>query len=162
MKPFAAFSGVCSLKLAGEVQDMSPAVMERFEDDDTSISWLQAWEDEADAREKESPGGAVCESLYYVRGTPSGTGSLESRFFKGRQTNQARHMTEQAVNDRMRIYMNGPVVEEFCARKVVDTKTVYYPSALSKRSQTAYRNIFGAKTLKGRERKFKRQRGKDQ
>ena len=82
---------------------MSPAVKKRFEEG-TSKSWLKAWEDEADEREKEHPGGAVNEATYFVRGFLVGTGSLESRFFKGRQPNQARRMSEESMNHRMRIY----------------------------------------------------------
>ena len=81
---------------------MSPAVKKRFEEG-TSNSWLKAWEDEADEREKEHPGGAVNEALYFVRGFLVGTGSLESRFFKGRQRQQASAMSEESMNHRMRM-----------------------------------------------------------
>ena len=160
LKPFAALCGLCPQAMAEEIQCMSPEVERRLEE--SRGSWLQAWEDEADQREKGNPGGVVCEGLYYVRGLFPGTGSLESRFCKGRQGSQARHMTEQAVNDRMRIYMNGPGVEEFCSRKVLRSKTCYFPSALCQRSQAGYRKFFGGKKLAGRERKLKRQRQKDQ
>ncbi len=159
LKHFAAFCGQSPQELAEEIRAMSPAVKKRFEEG-TSKSWLKAWEDEADEREKEHPGGAVNESTYFVRGFLVGTGSLESRFFKGRQSNQARHMSEESMNHRMRIYMNGPDVEEFCSRKLHGTETTYHASALCKRSQVLYRNYFGAKTLQGRERRCKR-RAKD-
>ena len=61
--------------LAEEIRAMSPAVKKRFEEG-TSKSWLKAWEDEADEREKEHPGGAVNESTYFVRGFLVGTGSV--------------------------------------------------------------------------------------
>ena len=165
LQPFAALCGLCPQKLAEEISSMSPEVEKRFEkaqEKSHQMSWLQAWEDEADRREKENPGGVVCEALYFVRGLFPGTGSLESRFFKGRQTNHARHMTEQSVNDRMRIFMNGPAVEAFCSRRVEESKTRYRPSALCQRSQAGYRKLFGSKSLHGREQKFKRPRGKDQ
>ena len=156
LKHFAAFCGQSPQELAEEIRAMSPAVKKRFEEG-TSKSWLKAWEDEADEREKEHPGGAVNESTYFVRGFLVGTGSLESRFFKGRQSNQARCMSEESMNHRMRIYMNGPDVEEFCSRKLHGTETTYHAGALCKRSQVLYRNYFGAKTLQGRERRCKRQ-----
>lgn len=156
LKPFAAFCGQSPQALAKEIQAMSPAVKKRFEEG-TSKSWLKAWEDEADKREKEHPGGAVNESTYFVRGFFVGTGSLESRFFKGRQSNLARHMGDASMNNRMRIYMNGPPVEEFCGRKLHGTQTTYCAGALCKRSQVWYRNFFGAKSLLGRERRCKRQ-----
>ena len=156
LKYFAAFCGRSPQELAEEIRAMSPAVKKRFEEG-TSKSWLKAWEDEADEREKEHPGGAVNESTYFVRGFFVGTGSLESRFFKGRQSNQARYMSEESMNHRMRIYMNGPDVEVFCSRKLHGTETTYQAGALCKRSQVLYRNYFGAKTLRGRERRCKRQ-----
>ena len=159
LKHFAAFCGQSPQVLAEEIRAMSPAVKKRFEEG-TSKSWLKAWEDEADEREKEHPGGAVNESTYFVRGFLVGTGSLESRFFKGRQPNQARCMSEESMNHRMRIYMNGPDVEEFCSRKLHGTETTYHAGALCKRSQVLYRNYFGSKTLQGRERLCKR-RAKD-
>ena len=159
LKHFAAFCGQSPQELAEEIQAMSPAVKKRFEEG-TSKSWLKAWEDEADEREKEHPGGAVNESTYFVRGFLVGTGSLESRFFKGRQPNLARNMSEESMNHRMRIYMNGPAVEEFCSRKLHGTETTYHAGALCKRSQVLYRNYFGSKTLQGRERRCKR-RAKD-
>lgn len=156
---FAAFCGRSPQELAEEIRAMSPAVKKRFEEG-TSKSWLKAWEDEADEREKEHPGGAVNDSTYFVRGFLVGTGSLESRFFKGRQPNLARRMSEESMNHRMRIYMNGPDVEEFCSRKLHGTATTYHAGALCKRSQVLYRNCFGSKTLQGRERRCKR-RAKD-
>ena len=153
LKHFAAFCGQSPQALAKEIQAMSPAVKKRFEEG-TSKSWLKAWEDEA---EKEHPGGAVNESTYFVRGFLVGTGSLESRFFKGRQSNLARCMGEASMNDRMRIYMNGPPLDEFCSRKLHGTETTYCAGALCKRSQVLYRNFFGAKSLLGRERWCKRQ-----
>ena len=143
-------------ELAEEIGAMSPAVKKRFEEG-TSKSWLKAWEDEADEREKEHPGGAANEATYFVRGFFVGTGSLESRFFKGRQPNLARHMSEESMNHRMRIYMNGPDVEVFCSRKLHGMETTYHAGALCKRSQVQYRNCFGAKTLQGRERRCMRQ-----
>ena len=116
LKNFAAFCGQSPQELAEEIQAMSPAVKKRFEEG-TSKSWLKAWEEEADEREKEHPGGVVSESTYFLRGFMVGTGSLESRFFKGRQPNLARNMSEESMNHRIRIYMNGPDVEEFCSRK---------------------------------------------
>ena len=159
LKHFAAFCGQSPQELAEEIRAMSPAVKKRFEEG-TSNSWLKAWEDEADKREKEHPGGAVNEATYFVRGFLVGTGSLESRFFKGRQPNQARRMSEESMNHRMRIYMNGPDVEEFSSRKLHGTETTYHAGAVCKRSRVLYRNYFGAKTLQGRERRCKR-RAKD-
>jgi len=156
LKHFAAFCGQSPQELAEEIRAMSPAVKKRFEEG-TSKSWLKAWEDEADEREKEHPGGAVNESTYFVRCFLVGTGSLESRFFKGRQPNHARRMNEESMNHRMRIHMNGPDVEEFCSRKLHGTETTYRAGALCKRSQVLYRKYFGSKTLKGRERRCKRQ-----
>ena len=156
LKNFAAFCGQSPQELAEEIQAMSPAVKKRFEEG-TSKSWLKAWEEEADEREKEHPGGVVSESTYFLRGFMVGTGSLESRFFKGRQPNLARNMSEESMNHRIRIYMNGPDVEEFCSRKLHGTETTYHAGALCKRSQVKYRKNFGAKTLQGRERKCKRQ-----
>jgi hypothetical protein len=162
LKHFAAFCGQCPQELAEEIRAMSPAVKKRFEEG-TSKSWLKAWEDEADERKKEPgfyPPTAVSESTNFVRGFLVGTGSLESRFFKGRQPDQARRMSEESMNHRMRIYMNGPDVEEFCSRKLRGTETTYHAGALCKRSQVLYRNNFGSKTLQGRERRCKR-RAKD-
>ena len=162
MKHFAAFCGQSPQKLAEEIRAMSPAVKKRIEESTskkdeadeaedeaaedeakgrrkTRLSWLKAWEDEADEREKEHPGGAVNESTYFVRGFFVGTGSLESRFFKGRQPNQSRRMSEESMNHRMRIHMNGPDVEEFCSRKLHGTETTYRAGALCKRSQVLYR-----------------------
>jgi hypothetical protein len=155
LKYFAAFCGVCPQKFAEEIRAMSPAVKKRYEES-SSKSWLQAWEEEADEREKEHPGGAVHESLYFVRGYYVGTGSLESRFFKGRQPNLARCMKEDSMNHRMRIHMNGPDVEEFCSRKLHGSETTYCASALCRMSQALYRKYFGSKTLQGRERRCKR------
>jgi len=178
LKHFAAFCGVNPQKLAEEIRVMSPAVKKRFEESsgkwhneedeaeereaderekDERASWLKAWEDEADEREKEHPDGTVNESLYFVRGFLIGTGSIESRFFKGRQPNHSRRMTEKSMNHRMRIYMNGPDVEEFCSRKLHGSETTYHAGALCKRSQVLYRKYFGSKTLQGRERRCKRQ-----
>ena len=156
LKYFAAFCGRSPQELAEEIRAMSPAVKKRFEEG-TSKSWLKAWEDEADEREKEHPGGAVHDSLYFVRGFLVGTGSLESRFFKGRQPNLARRMSEESMNHRIRIYMNGPDVEEFCSRKLHGTETTYHAGALCQRSKVLYRNYFGSKTLQGRERRCKRE-----
>lgn len=156
LKHFAAFCGQSPKVLAKEIRAMSPAVKKRFEEG-TSNSWLKAWEDEADEREKEHPGGAVNEATYFVRGFLVGTGSLESRFFKGRQRQQATCMAEKSMNHRMRIHMNGPDVEEFCSRKLRGTETTYHAGALCKRSQVLYRKHFGAKTMQGRERRCKRQ-----
>ena len=157
LKHFAAFCGQCPQKLAEEIRTMSPAVKKRFElQEGTSKSWLKAWEDEADEREKEHPGGVVKESTYFVRGFLIGTGSLESRFQKGRQSNLMGNMSEASVNHRMRIYMNGPDVEEFCSRKLHGVETTYHAGALCKRSKVLYRKYFGAKTLQGRERRCKR------
>ena len=75
LKHFAALCDRSPQKLAEEIRAMSPAVKKRFEEG-TSKSWLKAWEDEADEREKEHPGGEVNESTYFVRGFPVGTGSL--------------------------------------------------------------------------------------
>jgi len=155
LKYFATFCGVCPQKLAEEIRAMSPAVKKRYEKS-SSKSLLRAWEEEADEREKDHPGGAVHESLYFVRGFYPGTGSIESRFFKGRQPNLARRMEEASMNHRMRIYMNGPDVEEFCSRKLRGSETTYGASALCRRSQALYRKHFGSKTLQGRERRCKR------
>jgi len=70
---FATFCGAGAQELAEEIQAMSPAVKERY-DAGSSKSWLKAWEEEADAREKEHPGGLICEALYPVRGFNVGTG----------------------------------------------------------------------------------------
>ena len=159
LKNFAAFCGVCHLELAEGIRAMSPAVKKRYEDS-PSKSWLQAWEEEADHWIFTHPGvpiGAVNEALYFVRGFLVGTGSLESRFFKGRQPNHAKRMTEASMNHRMRIHMNGPDVEDFCSRKLHGLETTYRASALCRRSQALYRKYFGSKTLRGRERQCKRQ-----
>ena len=156
LKYFDAFCGQSPQVLAEEIRAMSPAVKKRFEEG-TSNSWLKAWEDEADEREKEHPGGAVNEALYFVRGFLVGTGSLESRFFKGRQRQQASAMSEESMNHRMRIHMNGPAVEEFCSRKLRGTEPTYHAGAVCKRSKVLYRKHFGSKTLRGRERRCKRQ-----
>lgn len=156
LKHFAAFCGQSPQALAEEIRAMSPAVKKRFEEG-TSKSWLKAWEDEADEREKEHPGGAVNESTYFVRGFLIGTGSLESRFCKSRQPKKARHMSEESMNHRMRIYMNGPDVKVFCSRKLCGHETTYHPGALCKRAKVLYRKYFGSKTLQGRERRCKRQ-----
>ena len=66
-------------------------------------------------------------------------------------------MSEEAMNHRMRIYQNGPGVEEFCSRKLHGTETTYHAGALCNESQVLYRNFFGGKTLQGRERRCKRQ-----
>ena len=90
------------------------------------------------------------------------TGSLESRFFKGRQKNVARRMNEAAMNHRMRIHMNGPDVEAFCRRELLPGPAggvKYHASALCKRSKAHYRNRFGSKSLSGRERRLRRRMG---
>lgn len=73
---FATFCGAGAQELAEEIQAMSPAVKERYDavKEPKERSWLKAWEEEADAREKEHPGGLICEALYAVRGFNVGTG----------------------------------------------------------------------------------------
>ena len=57
-------------------------------------------------------------------------------------------MKEEAMNHRMRIYQNGPGVEEFCSRKLHGTETTYHPGALCKESQALYRNDVGKRWSK--------------
>lgn len=95
---------------------------------------------------------AVSEALYAVRAIYRGTGSLESRFHKGRQLNCKKHMSEECMEARMRIYIDGPKLEKFCARKVVKGRPEFTGSSLCKRSQAQYRKRYGAKALKKRTR----------
>ena len=52
----------------------------------------------------------------------------------------------------MRIYIDGPKLEKFCARKVVKGRPEFTGSSLCKRSQAQYRKRYGAKALKKRTR----------
>ena len=160
LEPFAKLCGECPKRLAEEIRAWSPAMEKRLEDD-LFLSRLQAWEAEADEREKERPGGALHGALYTVRGLTPGTGALESRFFKGRQSSHSRHMSEEQVNDRMRIYMNGPDALDFCPQKVKDSIPRYFPSVLCQNAKARYRKFFGAKELRGREWKVRRQCKRD-
>jgi hypothetical protein len=145
---FASFCGADAQELAEEILAMSPAVKKRYDAAGSSKSWLKAWEEEVDAREKEHPGGLMC----------------EARFFKGRQKSVARRMSEAAMNHRMRIHMNGPDVEAFCRRELLPGPAggvKYHASALCRRSKAHYRNRFGSKTLLGRERQLQRKKMKE-
>jgi len=79
-------------KLAEEVRSMSGAVRKRT-CDHPEISLLEAWEAEADGRLK-GRSEATSGTLYTVRAILRGTGSLESRFHKGRQLAKAEEKEE--------------------------------------------------------------------
>ena len=79
-------------KLAEEVRSMSGAVRKRT-CDHPEISLLEAWEAEADGRFK-GRSEATEGTLYTVRAIHRGTGSLESRFHKGRQLAKAEEKEE--------------------------------------------------------------------
>jgi hypothetical protein len=135
--------------LAEEVRSMSGPVRKHMRDH-PGTGLLEAWEAQADGRFK-GRSKATSEALYTVRAIHRGTGSLESRFHKGRQLNGKKHMGEESMEDRMRIYV-GPPLAKFCTRKVVKGKPEYAGSYLCKRSQAQYRMKYGAKRLKNRPR----------
>ncbi len=137
-------------KMAEEVRSMSRWVRKRMRDH-PETGLLEAWEAEADGRFK-GRSEATSEALYTVRAIHRGTGSLESRFHKGRQLNCKKHMKEESMEARMRIYIDGPKLEKFCTRKVVKGMPEYAGSSLCKRSQALYRKKYGAKILKKRAR----------
>jgi hypothetical protein len=138
-------------KLAEEVRSMSGPVRKRMRDH-PGTGPLEAWEAEADGRFK-GRSKATSEALYIVRAIHRGTGSLESRFHPGRQLNGKKHMSEESMEARMRIYIDGPPQEKFCTRKVVKGRPEYAGSSLCKRSQAQYRKKYGAKVLKKRARR---------
>ena len=80
-------------KLAEEVRSMSGAVRKRMRDH-PETGLLEAWEEEADGRFKDRSK-ATSGTLYAVRSIHRGTGSLESRFHKGRQLNSKKHRSVQ-------------------------------------------------------------------
>lgn len=117
--------------------------------------WGWGWglhQSEADGRFKGGRVKAASESLYAIKAINRGTGSLESRFHKGRQLNSKKHMSEDSMEARLRIYISGPKLEKFCTRKVVNGRPEFTGSSLCKRSQAQYRKRYGAKALKKRAR----------
>jgi hypothetical protein len=140
-------------KLAEEVRSMSGPVKKHM-CDRPGTGLLEAWEAEADGRFK-GRSEAVSKALYAVRAIHRGTGSLESRFHKGREMNSKKHMLDESMQDRLQIYVCGPQLEKFCTRKVVKGKAEYIGSSLCKRSQAQYRMKYGSKVLQKRHSKFK-------
>ena len=137
-------------ELAGDVRSMSGSVRNCMHDH-PGTSLLEAWEAEADGRFKGRVK-AVPEALYAIRGINRGTGSLESRFAKGRQLHGKKHMSEDSMEARLRIYISGPKLEKFCTRKVVNGRPEFTGSSLCKRSQAQYRKRYGTKALRKRAR----------
>ena len=133
-------------KMAEEVRSMSGSVRRRMRHC-PGIGLLEAWEAEADGRFK-GRAEATSEGLYTIRAIYRGTGSLESRFHKGRCLNGKKHMNEDSMEARLRIYVDGPPLEKFCTRKVVRGRSEYAGSSLCKRSQAQYRRKYGAKALR--------------
>ena len=135
-------------KLAEEVRNMSGSVRKHMHDY-PGTTLLEAWEAQADGRFKDRSE-ATAEAMYTVRGINRGTGSLESRFHRGKQLNNKKHMSEETMEARLRIHIDGPPLEKFCTRKVVKGRAEYAGSALCKRSQAQYRMNYGSKSLKKR------------
>ena len=92
-------------KLAEEVRSMSEPVRKRMHDHPGTCQ-LEAWEAEADGRFK-GRSEATSEALYAVRAIHRGTGSLESRFNKGRQVKGKTNMSEESMEARLRIHTDG-------------------------------------------------------
>jgi len=87
------------------------------------------------------------ECLYVVLGMMDGTGTLESRFQVVQMCAQYQKggQTDASVRARMRIKINGPSLEEFCAKSVHGGNTVYTPGLLCLQAQHHYALLFGTK-----------------
>lgn len=145
LKLFADVAGVSNETLATDMLCMREDVERAMKEE--GLQLLEAWEKTADHKYKGRVK-AVSEALYALRGLPRGTGSLESRFNVGKKGSRHGQFKEDTLTGRMRVYMNGPPVKEFCDRKLVKGQAIITPGPICKKSKTKYRAMFGAKKYK--------------
>ena len=84
--------------------------------------------------------------LYAVIATWRGTGALESWFHIGRSQNCKKKMTDVQGTARMRIRINGPSVEDFCKKRVVQGRVQYEPGAICLLAQNLYASAYGTQS----------------
>ena len=84
--------------------------------------------------------------LYAVIATWRGTGALESWFHIGRSQNCKKKMTDVQGTARMRIRINGPSLEEFCKKRVVQGQVKYEPGAICLLAQSLYAGAYGTQS----------------
>ena len=86
---------------------------------------------------------ALPKVLYAVIAIWRGTGALEGWFHIGKPQNAKNCMTDEQRTARMRIRVNGPVLDEFCKKRVVQGKLQYEPGELCLLAQSLYASTHG-------------------
>ena len=82
-------------------------------------------------------------TLYPLIAIWRGTGALESSFHMGKQQPSKNCMKDDQFKNRMRIRMNGPSVQDFCKKRVVEGKVQYEPGPLCLLAQSLYASTYG-------------------
>ena len=86
---------------------------------------------------------ALQSTLYAVISMWRGTGALESWFHTGKPRNSQNCMTDDQRKARMRIRVNGPPLEEFCKKRIVQGRLQYEPGPLCLLAQCLYASTYG-------------------
>ena len=138
LQVFAEAADVKPIALAEDIKSLRAYVLREVE---AGLDVLEAWKkaachyaDRALTMKKSLP--AMC-AIY------RGTGPLESRFHIGAVNAAKSSISDGQLQHRMRLCINGPPVEEFCSKKLVDGKVVFKPGPLCLLAQILYAKEYG-------------------
>jgi len=140
-----------TLKLIAEVADVEvkelekdllstmPFVLQEVQEagNELLVSWKKA------ALAFKNRVSALPKALYAVISLWRGTGALESWFHIGKSQPSQKCMTDEQRTARMRIRINGPPLQEFCKKSVVEGKVQYEPGPLCLLAQNLYASTYG-------------------
>ncbi len=138
LKDIADIAEVKPKDLAEDVRCLTPFVLREVA---AGMDLLEAWKKAADHYADRVK--AVPKALFPIICLWRGTGPLESRFHIGKATGAKSGIGDDQLKNRMRIYINGPSVEEFCSKKLVGGKVVYAAGPLCLLAQTLYAKKHG-------------------
>ena len=138
LRVFAEVAEVKPKSLAEDVMSLRPYVLREVE---AGLDVLEAWKKAACHYADRAP--ALIQSLPAMCAIYRGTGPLESRFHIGAVNAAKSSISDAQLQHRMRLWINGPSVEEFCSKKLVDGKVVYKPGPLCLLAQVLYAKEYG-------------------
>ena len=138
LQVFAEVAEVEPKALAEEIMSMRAYVFQEME---AGLDVLEAWKKAAcHYRDRVS---AMKKALPALVAIFRGTGPLESRFHIGAANAAKSSISDEQLQHRMRLWINGLSVEEFCSKKLVDGKVVYKPGPLCLLAQVLYAKEYG-------------------
>jgi hypothetical protein len=138
LSAFAEVAEVDAKDLAKDIISLRPFVRRELTSGRGLLAcWVRA------ARAYRDRATAVPKSLYALCALFRGTGSLEGRFQIGKLSGTKNALSDHQLTSRMRIWMNGPPIEQFCTKKIIDGILVYEAGPLCLLAQKIYAERHG-------------------